>query len=475
MADRVQPYATTGRGDGALATAARVRAGEVSAVALCEAALERIARVDPGLNAFRSVQPELALAAARAVDAAVADGEDPGPLAGVPVAVKDNVEIAGMPQTNGSAIDPPWVSAADAHAVEGLRAAGAVPLGKLNLSEFALGGTGQNAHFGWIRNPWDPARTPGGSSGGSGAAVAADLALITLGTDTGGSIRLPAALNGVAGIRPTWGRVSNRGSTPCAASFDTIGPLARRVEDVAAALAVTAGFDPLDPATFDVPVADYAGALGLGVEGLRIGVLARWMDAAADPGVAAGVRAALGVLAELGAEVVEVELPGAEDGVAGFGASAMCEAAAFHAGRMARDPGGFGADVRTRLERGALVPGTAYAEARLAARALCRTAESMLADGLHAFASPTSPIVAPLLDGLDPLEGTGMVNTFTPPWALAGMPALSVPCGFVDGMPIGLQLAGRRFDEATVLRIGHAYQGATDWHLRAAAGIDGVG
>ena len=263
---------------------ARIAAGELSAVELAEAHLARIAAAEP-LNVFRTVTAELALEQAAAVDAAAERGDPLGPLAGVPVSLKDNIEVAGVRMTAGTSVLRDNVADADAPVYERLRAAGAVLVGKLHMSEWAIGGTTQNIHFGDCHNPWDPRRVSGGSSGGSGAAISADLSLATLGTDTGGSVRLPASLNGCCGLRGTGGRVSNRGSIPVAWTFDAIGPLARRAEDVAAVMGVIAGYDPDDPASADVPVGDLGAELPLGAEGLRIGLLRGYWQDDLDAGV----------------------------------------------------------------------------------------------------------------------------------------------------------------------------------------------
>jgi aspartyl-tRNA(Asn)/glutamyl-tRNA(Gln) amidotransferase subunit A len=452
--------------------AADVRAGRRSAVAVAEEHLARVGREAGALNAFRTVTAGRALEQAAAVDARVAAGEDPGPLAGVPIALKDNIAVAGEAWTASSPLREGIVAQEDAPIAAALAAAGAVLLGTLHMSEWAIGGTSQNGHYGPVRNPWDPEHVAGGSSGGSGAAVAADLALITLGTDTGGSVRIPAALCGVSGLRPTSGRVSNRGVIPCATTFDTAGPLARRVSDLAAALEVIAGFDPGDAISVDAPAGGYVAALEAEGPPLRVGVLRGWTEAIAEPAVAAAVALAAEVIAEEvggGSAVVALDNPGnATIGPSG-GQLLMAEAAAFHAERLRDRPDGFSPDVLTRLRGGQAVTGSGYAEGRQAIRVLRRAVDAALSR-VDVLVVPAVPIPAPALATTDPLEGTSRLNPFTLPFSLTGHPALAVPCGFADGLPLSAQVVGRRMDEATVLRAGHAFQRVTDWHLRRRCG-----
>jgi aspartyl-tRNA(Asn)/glutamyl-tRNA(Gln) amidotransferase subunit A len=444
----------------------RIRAGELSALALTEAYLSRIAALDEPLNVYRTVTAESARARAADIDEQVSRGIDPGPLAGVPVGLKDNIEVAGVALTASSGFLRDNVADADAPVTEALHAAGAVLLGKLHMSEWAIGGTTQNIHFGVGHNPWDPERVPGGSSGGSGAAVAADLALATLGTDTGGSIRLPGALNGVVGLRPTRGRVSNRGSIQVAWSFDTIGPLARRAQDVAAVLEVIAGYDPADPVCEAVDVDGYVAALNRPTAGLRVGVLGgsfRGDPLTAD--TAAALDAATEVLAGLGLTTASAALDGHLAAIEVTADLLLAEAAWFHAERMARDPDGFGPDVQARLRRGAALSGSAYGAGRQQQRRWRRRVLEAL--GEHdVLMAPACPFPAPRIADSDPLPMTARLSHFTSIWVLAGVPAVVVPVGFVDGMPVAMQLVGRPFEEATLLQIAHAYQQVTDWHLR---------
>ena len=444
----------------------RVRSGESSALELTDAYLSRIAAYDEPLNIYRTVMADRARARAREIDEQVRAGTDPGPLAGLPIALKDNIEVAGVRMTASTGFMRDNVAESDAPVTTALERAGAVILGKLHMSEWAIGGTTQNIHFGVGHNPWDPDRVPGGSSGGSGAAIAADLAMATLGTDTGGSIRLPGSLCGAVGLRPTKGRVSNRGSVPVAATFDTIGPLARRAEDAAAVLAAIAGYDRQDPVSEDVPVDDYVGALGRGIDGLRIGVLGgSFRGEPLTQATASVLDAAVAQLGQLGAVVDEVLLPGHPAAVDLTADLLLAEAAWFHERRLAENPDGFAPDVLARLRRGQGVTGPQYGAGRQAQRQWRRQVLEALT-GRDLLLAPGVPFPAPLISESDPLAMTGLLAHFISVWVLAGVPAMVVPAGFVDGLPVAMQLIGRPFDEATLLRTGHAYQQATDWHLR---------
>ncbi|MGH2883455.1 MAG: amidase, partial [Solirubrobacteraceae bacterium] len=323
----------------------RIASGQLSPVALVEAHLSRIAQANDQLNAFRTVLAEPALAQANRVEEAARRGDPLGPLAGIPVALKDNIEVAGVPMTAGTPYLGAGLAPADAPVWERMRRAGAVLLGKLHMSEWAIGGTTQNVHYGPCHNPWDPERVSGGSSGGSGTAIAADMAMAALGTDTGGSARIPAALCGVSALRPSGGRVSNRGSVPVAWTFDAICPMARRAEDVAQVLAVIAGYDHEDPASLDVRQDDYLAGLERGAEGLRIGLLVGdWLEDPL-PAIAAAVREAAAVLERLGAVVEELELPGRAEAFDLAGELVLAEAAWFHRERLRDSPEMYGPDV----------------------------------------------------------------------------------------------------------------------------------
>jgi aspartyl-tRNA(Asn)/glutamyl-tRNA(Gln) amidotransferase subunit A len=454
-------------GVSAVQAAEEVRRGRLSAAELTAAYLARIERFEPELNSFRTIDADRALARAREIDDAVARGEDPGPLAGVPIALKDNIAIAGVRMSAASGFRRDVApETEDAPVTAALKRSGAVLLGSLHMSEWAIGGTTQNVHFGYGHNAWDRDRVPGGSSGGSGAAAAAGLALVTIGTDTGGSIRLPASLNGVVGLRPTHGRVSNRASIPVAWSFDTIGPLARRAEDVALVLGAIAGYDAGDPASVDVPMDDYVAALGRGVDGLRVGVLGGSFRAAPlTDAVRVRLDEAERVLGGLGITLEEATLDGLERAIELTADLLLAEAAAFHADRLASNPDGFAKDVQTRLRRGQGVTGPAYGAGRQEQREWRRKVVELL-DEHDVLLSPACPIPAPLAAESDPLPMTAVLAHFTGVWVLAGVPALVVPIGFVDGMPVAMQLIGRHFDEGRLLALAHAYQQVTDCHLQ---------
>jgi aspartyl-tRNA(Asn)/glutamyl-tRNA(Gln) amidotransferase subunit A len=439
--------------------------GRLSPVALTQAYLDRIAAGDETHNAYRTVTAELALEQAGRVEDAARRGDPVGPLAGVPVALKDNIEVAGVPMTAGTSYLADNVAEHDAPVWERMRDAGAVLLGKVHMSEWAIGGTTQNEHFGPCRNSWDPERVSGGSSGGSGVALGTDMAHVTLGTDTGGSIRIPSALNGVCGLRGTAGRVSNRGSIPVAWTFDTIGPMSRRAEDVARVLAVIAGYDPLDPVSADVPVDDYVGALEHGAEGLRIGLLTGYWQDDPDPEVAVLVREAAEAFERLGAEVAEVHLDGHAQALEWTAELLLAEAASFHADRLHDEPHVFAPDVHARLHRGASITGPHYGRGRQEQRIWRRRVQQAL-DGHDLLLAPACGLPAPRIDESDPLAMTGRLARFISMWVLARTPVLAVPCGFTQGLPVGMQLVGHPFGEAALLRAAHAYQQATDWHLR---------
>jgi aspartyl-tRNA(Asn)/glutamyl-tRNA(Gln) amidotransferase subunit A len=446
-----------------------IRARRLSPIELTDAYLARIARANPTLNAYVTITGDRARGdAARATDE-IARGAYRGPLHGIPIGLKDIVATAGIRTTCGSKVHATWVPAADAAVARRLADAGAVLLGKLNTHEYAFGVTTNNPHWGPTRNPWNTARIPGGSSGGSGAAVAASLACAAIGTDTGGSIRIPAAVCGVVGLKPTYGRVSKAGVFPMSYLFDHVGPITRTVEDAAIMLAAIAGYDAADATTVATPVADYRTGLRDGIAGLRIGVPRSRLFPPIDPHVLAAVDAALGTLERLGAAVRDVEVP--EMPMPGAFDIMISEAKDIHAETLAHRLGDLGADLQMYL--GAPVGGAVWLASALRQVRDYAAAIRTVLDTVDVLALPTCPIGAPPI-GADVVDVGGVeLQTFfamalrTAPFNVAGVPALSVPCGFTpDGLPIGLQLAGRPFDEATVLRAGWAYEQATDWHTR---------
>ena len=437
---------------------AALRRRELSALELTEAVLARIAARNPELNAYISVTDYAARRAAQATDAELRDGRDRGPLHGIPVGVKDLFDTAGVRTTAGSSFFAERVPTEDATAVARLKEAGAILLGKHNTHEFAYGTTTINPHYGPARNPHDSTRIPGGSSGGSAVAVADGMCFGALGTDTGGSVRGPAALCGVVGLKPTYGRISRTGIVPLSWTLDHAGPLARTVEDTAILLHAIAGPDPRDPTSADVPVPDYRARLRDGIAGLRLGLLRAPQMDRAEPEVRSAVeRAATRLAAATGADLVEVEAPLLADAEAISYAIMGPEAAAYHLERLRTHPEGFGADVRERLEVGAAQPAVDYV---LAQRARARLTEQVNAwfARVDAVLLPAAARTAP---EIGPRASAAMRAYPSPrrPFNLTGHPALSVPCGAdAGGLPIGLQSIGRHWDEATVLRVGSAWE-----------------
>lgn len=437
-----------------------LRVGDRSSLALTETYLDRIRRFDGDIRSYVTLATEPALERAAAADQALARGVLLGPLHGLPVAVKDNIDTAGLRTTIGSAFFADRVPERDATVVERLRQAGAVVLGKTALHEFAFGGTTQNPHHGCCRNPWDLRRIPGGSSGGSGAALGAALCAAALGTDTGGSVRIPAALNGASALRPTAGNVSTRGVFPVSWTFDTVGPMARSVADVAALFEALSGYDADDPTSAREP----ASPQGVEIEALRIGLPRDFFFDGVEPEVLSAVRAGAETMAALGASVEEVDLPGAEAAVDVAGRMIRAEALAVHRERLESAPERYGEDVRRRLGTGLDVSGADYAflrqQGRIWARAVCS-----LFGAVDIVLTPVTAVVAPLAEGAETIETTRQLTRFTYGWSLAGVPALAVPCGFSRaGLPIGLQLAAAPWRERTLLGAGQAFQQATTWH-----------
>jgi aspartyl-tRNA(Asn)/glutamyl-tRNA(Gln) amidotransferase subunit A len=439
-------------------------------VARTQRCLERIHAHDAGIRSVVTMDEAGALEAARKADEATARGEWQGLLHGVPMLVKDNIDTAGLRTTYASRFFEAHVPNHDAPVVRRLRAAGAVLLGKATLHEFAFGIRSFNPVTGQCRNPWDRSRVPGGSSGGSGAALAADLCEMALGSDTGGSVRLPSSFNGVSGLRPTVGRVPNAGSMPVSASQDTIGPMARRVSDVARLFSVIAGPDADDPSSVDMPLENFLPRLGDGVRGVRIGIPRNHYFVGAHVEIEAAVREALRVLESLGAVLVEVDVPGAEEMHHYATVVIFSDACAVHRERLASEPERFDAQVLARMSTGLDYTGADYADA-MRERAAWRHRLGRLFAGIDLLASPTvhTP-VPPIEEDRSLLEATRDATRNTYAGAFGQIPGLSVPCGFgSDGLPIGLQLETRWWREPLLLQAGHAYQQHTDWHLRRPA------
>jgi len=465
-----------------------LRRGDISSVELTQAVLDRVLAVDNEVRAYVSLLPEEALAQAEAADRRRAEGDD-APLLGIPLAIKDVICTRDITTTCGSRILEHFVPPFDATAVAKLRGLGAVFLGKTNTDEFAMGSSTEYSTFFTTSNPWDLERVPGGSSGGSAAAVAAGEALGAFGTDTGGSIRQPAAMCGVVGLKPTYGRVSRYGLVAHGSSLDQIGPLTRDVEDAAILLGCIAGHDGLDSTSIDAPVPDYAREMktGNGLKGMRVGVPKEYFVEGIEPGVESAVRAALDVMADLGAELIEISLPHTEYGIPIYYLIATAEASS----NLARYDGvryglrmdnpdmwqtyydtrqaGFGPEVKRRIMLGtyALTAGyyDAYYLKAQQARTLLRRDFERAWEQVDVIASPTSPTVAFKIGQKvdDPLQ-MYLSDVFTVSLNLAGMCGISLPCSFSDGMPVGLQLMGSALGESAVLRAAYAYEQATEWH-----------
>jgi aspartyl-tRNA(Asn)/glutamyl-tRNA(Gln) amidotransferase subunit A len=451
-----------------IAEAARAfQAGELSPLELTRACLERIEALEPKLNAFVTLLPELAVAEARAAERRLSRGKRLGPLDGIPFAIKDLYKTKGIRTTAGSKILADYIPAEDATCVRRLREQGVVLLGKLNMHEWAFGGTTVVSHFGPAHNPWALDRITGGSSGGSGAALAASLCLGSLGSDTGGSIRIPASMCGIVGLKPTFGRVSKYGVVPLSDSLDHAGPMTRSVEDAALVLQAIAGPDSNDLTTEDLPVPDYLAALSGDVQGLRVGVPKSDLLPALQPAVEEGFREAVKALEGLGASLVEVEIEGFAEALASWMLITATEAAAFHRQRLEERPGGFSDQVRTRLQLGLQTRAVDYLRALDAQRRLAAELHRVYGE-IDVLVTPTTPATASRID--DELSGGGVEASyarFTCPFNLTGQAAISLPCGFdSQGLPVGLQIVGRPFDEGTVLRVAHAYEQASDWHLQ---------
>lgn len=446
--------------------AERVRGKDVSPVELTDACLARIAEVDGRLNAFITLTAESARAEAKKAADEIARGEYRGPLHGIPLALKDLFDVAGVRTTAASRILAENVASEDSGATKRLRAAGAVLLGKLNLHQFAFGATGRSSDYGPACNPWDTARVTGGSSSGSGAAVASGECFAALGTDTGGSIRIPASLCGVVGLKPTFGRVSRAGLLPLSWSLDHAGPLTRTAEDAAIILQALAGWDEADDWSSHEPVPDYRAHLADGVRGLRIGVPDSFFTDSLLPETDAAVKEALRTLEGLGAIVEPVTLPYIADIPNAVTAIMLPEALAYHQKWMAERPDDYADDVRYRLELGATFTAVDYVNGQRFREMAVRAWRDDVFSRCDLIATAATQTTATPIEASD-LSVVFSLIRLTNPLNLLGIPAISVPCGFSpDGLPIGLQLAGRWWDEATVLRAAHAYEQATDWHKR---------
>ncbi len=444
--------------------AARLIAREISPVELTRAHLARIEQLEARLHCFITRTPAIALERARQAEVEIARGEARGALHGIPIALKDLYETRGVRTTAGSKFFADHVPPSDCAVVEKLNAAGAILLGKLNLHEIALGVTNENPHFGTTKNPWNVDCITGGSSGGSGAALAAELCMGSLGTDTGGSIRIPSALCGVVGLKPTYGRVSVRGVIPLSWNLDHAGPMARTVRDAAILLQTIAGYDAQDPYSINLPTDDYLAQIDAGVSGWRVAFASRGHFADADGEVSRAAQAAARVFEPMGARVEEVEIEIAPEAWRANGLMTTSDGAAFHRERLAARPEDFGADVRARLQNGARASSADYILARRTQTLARRWFENFF-EQYDILLTPTTPVAAPPRGSMDAVEVARALTRFTAPFNLTGLPALSVPCGFTaTDLPIGLQIIARPWAEARVLRAGAAYEQATGWH-----------
>ncbi len=447
---------------------AALRGRRLSSTDLTKGFLERIERLNPQLGAFIVVTKAEALAAAASADADFAAGKDIGPLQGIPLGIKDILATKDAPTTaNSKVLDPAWGDGWDAPVSERLRAAGAVILGKLVLSEFAIGMPDPDTGFPVPHNPWNLEHSASGSSSGTGIAVAAGLVLGGIGTDTGGSVRGPAAVNGHTGLKVTFGRVPKYGCAPLGYSLDSIGPMARSAADCADILQVIAGYDPRDPTAAQKPVPDYRAALSGAVTGLRIGVPKEYFfdSPHLDSEVKAAVLAGIEALRQAGANVTEVTVPHAALAKEANTITLLAEAFAYHHDDLASRWSDYGKFTRVTLGSGALYTAADYVQAQRF-RSYFKQAVAKLMAGLDLLITPTSVLPAEKVSEIDLQKGMSRPS-FTGIWNLIGLPALAVPCGFSSQMlPLSMQLIGRPFDEATLLRAGDAYQRLTDWHLR---------
>lgn len=440
-----------------------VKNGEISPVELTRAHLERIQHLDDKLNAYITITPELALQQARVAEDEISHATYRGALHGIPLGLKDLFETEGIRTTAGSTFFTDYIPEADAAVVKKLKEAGAVILGKLNMHEIALGVTNENPHFGDCCNPWDTSRISGGSSGGNAAALAAGLCMGALGSDTGGSIRIPSALCGVVGLKPTYGRVSLRGVIPLSWNLDHVGPMARCVRDAAILLQAVAGYDPQDAWSVDRPVEDYLSLPEGGIEDWRIAfpINEYFTDPEiVDEEVLEALNQAVCLFEGLGAQVEQVPFPNAREAAMANGLMTPCDAAAFHHQRLEDDPEGFGVDVLKRLQAGRAFTSTEYSQARRM-QTILRCQFNEFFEEYDLLLTPTVPITAPKRGSADAVERARLLTRFTAPFNLTGLPAISIPCRqSKENLPIGLQIIGRAWTEQKVIIAGRLFEQA---------------
>jgi len=445
--------------------------GHLSPLELTHAHIERIDKLDGMLNSYITVTSEIALERAKQADQELvrgsrSNGKPLGRLHGIPIALKDLYDTKGILTTAGSKIFAERVPKTDAHVVERLHQAGMVLLGKLNMHEIALGLTNVNPHAGTCRNPWSTDRITGGSSGGSGAALAAELCMGSLGSDTGGSIRVPAALCGVVGLKPTYGRVSLRGIVPLSWNLDHAGPMARNVLDVAILFEEIVGYDDQDPFSIDTPDEKFYQSIREGVQGLKVALADDKYFERTNPEIKQAIQIAANQFEKLGADVVHTALPGAREAAQANGLMVVSDAATFHRERLEKQPDDFGEDILQRLQIGLELNSRDYILARRTQTLMRRQFEQFF-EHYDILLMPTTSVTAPLIDGPDALEQAPRLTRYTAAFNITGLPAISLPCGFSsENLPIGLQIVSKPWGEARVLQAAYAYEQATEWHLR---------
>ena len=444
---------------------------EISPVELFNEAIGRIHQLQPKLNSFITITEEEGRRAATEAESEIRKGQYRGPLHGIPISIKDLFATRGVRTTAGSKVLARWIPDYDATAVARLQKAGMVLIGKTNLHEFAYGVTNDNPHHGPARNPWDPARVPGGSSGGSAAAVASSQCSASLGSDTGGSIRIPSAVCGVVGLKPTYGRVSRCGAIPLSWSLDHVGPLTKSVEDAAIMLAAIAGTDPMDPSSSSRPLPDYCKEMHGSIRGLRLGVPRQYFFEHVDPEIQKLVSAAIRQCESMGAVPVDIDIPDLKNCSAMEAHITLAEATSYHEPYLKKQADDYGPGVRTNLEAGRYLLATDYVKSQ--------RARTLLQRNFNEAFKRADVIVSPTLPAFPPRVGEVWVQSgdlrehiidaflrFNIPYDLTGLPAVSVPCGFSStGLPVGMQIAGRPFEETTILKAARAYEQSTDWHL----------